>query len=111
MDGKYSTMPPANKPLTRLHVILKDGRVRSYQFHFLDAESTFDGNSFKLLFAGVKHWEVTVKGRGPQFWRIYDLVTLHRLPYLREAIRDFAGADETVLTEIIIRDVTPRPEE
>ena len=53
MDGRYSSMRPANKNLTRLHVILRDGKVRSYQFAYLDAESTFDGNSFVVTFAGV----------------------------------------------------------
>lgn len=113
MDGRYSTLRPANKNLTRLHVILKDGKVRSYQYHFLDALSTFDGNTFTLVFAGVKHWQLTVKGHGPSLWRLYDLCTLHRLPYLREAagsMPGIAGEGETVLTEIKIQDVTPRQE-
>jgi hypothetical protein len=114
MNGKYSTLRPANKTLTRVHVILKDGKVRSYQYVFLDALSTYDGNSFTLLFAGVKHWSVTVKGHGPNLWRVYDLCTLHRLPYLREASGSMPGLGddgETVLTEIKIADVTPRGEE
>ena len=113
MDGRYSTLRPANKNLTRIHVILKDGKVRSFQFAFLDALSTYEGGAFTLLFAGVKHWAVTVKGHGRDFWRVYDLCTLHRLPYLREAAGSMAGlADkgETVLAEIKIQDVTPRHE-
>ncbi|OWK42138.1 hypothetical protein FRUB_04216 [Fimbriiglobus ruber] len=111
MDGKYATLRPANKTLTRIHVILKDGKVRSYQYAFLDALSTYDGGTFTLLFAGVKHWALTVKGHGPNFWRIYDLCTLHRLPYLREASGSMAesgGEGETILTEIKIVDATPK---
>jgi hypothetical protein len=70
MDGIYASMPPANKNLTRLHVVKKDGKVHSYQYHFLDAESSFDGGTFTLLFAGVKHWQVEVRGHGPKFWSV-----------------------------------------
>ena len=113
MDGKYSSMRPANKTLTRMHVILKDGKVFTFQYHFLDARSTFEGGVFKLLFIGAKHWELTVKGHGPQFWRIYDLVTLHRWAYLREATGSMPGVggdDETVFASIEIKDVTPKPD-
>lgn len=108
MNGK---LRPANKTLTRIHFVLKDGRVRSYQYAYLDSETTFDGNSFTLLFAGVKHHKITVTGHGPEFWRAYDLISLHRLPYLREATRGFADKSETVFTEIKIVDVTPRDNE
>ena len=114
MKGDYSALRPANKSLTRLHVILKDGKVRSYQYVFLDALSTYEGGSFTLLFAGVKHWQLTVKGHGPNLWRLYDLCTLHRLPYLREASGSMPGVGEdgeTVLTEIRIADVTPKADE
>src|SRR5258708_30262353 len=69
MNGRYSTMRPANKLLTRMHVGKKDGAVFTFQFAFLDARSTFDGNSFKLLFVGAKMGEVTATGRGKGFWR------------------------------------------
>ena len=110
MDGRYSTLRPANKTLTRMHVILKDGKVVSFQNHFLDARSTFEGGTFVLLFCGAKHWELTVKGHGPKFWAVYDYCTQHRWPYLREATRDFGGEGETVFTEIRIKDVTPSPD-
>jgi hypothetical protein len=111
MDGKYSTMRPANKILTRLHVVDKSGKVRTFQFHFLDVESTFDGKSFTLLFVGTKHFQITVKGHGPKFWAIYDYCTTHRWAYLWEATGSMpaaTGDGETVLTSIEIRDVTPR---
>jgi hypothetical protein len=114
MNGRYSSMRPANKLLTRMHVVKKDGAVFTFQFAFLDARSTFDGNSFKLLFVGAKMWEVTVIGRGKGFWRLYDLITLHRWAYLMEATGSMPGAvedGETVLTEIKIIDVSPRERE
>ncbi len=67
-----------------------------------------------MVFAGVKHWRVEVSGHGPDLWRVYDLVTLHRLPYLREASGGMAGVGrdgETVLAEILITDVTPKHDE
>lgn len=112
MDGRYSTMRPANRNLTRLHVMLKDGSVQSFQFAYLDARSTYNGKEFVLVFAGLKHYQITVKGHGPKFWMIYDYCTTHRWPYLRAALRDFGGdATETVLSEIEIKDVTPRESE
>lgn len=103
----------ANKNLTRIHVILKDGKVRSFQYAFLDALSTYEGGAFTLMLAGVKHWQVTVQGHGKDFWRVYDLCTLHRLPYLREASGSMAGLaekGETALASIDIKDVTPKDE-
>jgi hypothetical protein len=111
MDGRYSTLRPANKTLTRMHVILKNGKIFSFQNHYLDVRSTFEGGTFVLLFAGTKHYEVTVIGHGPKFWAVYDYCTQHRWPYLREATRDFAADGETVFTEIRIVDVTPKPGE
>jgi hypothetical protein len=108
MDGQYASMRPTNKNLTRMHVVKKDGKVHSYQYHFLDAESTFDGGTFTLLFAGVKHWQIRVRGHGPNFWSVYDYISLHRWPYLREATGSMPGVDgETVFTSIEITDVTP----
>ena len=110
MDGRYAALRPANKPLTRLHVVKKDGKVSSFQYHFLDARSVYEGGRFVLLFCGARHWELAVTGHGPRFWAVYDYCTTHRWPYLREAVRDFAGEGETVLTGIEIRDVTPKTE-
>ena len=108
MDGQYASLRPTNKNLTRLHVVKRDGKVHSYQYNFLDAESSFDGGTFTLLFAGVKHWQIRVKGHGPKFWSVYDYISLHRWPYLREATGSMPGADgETVFTSIEITDVTP----
>jgi hypothetical protein len=85
--------------------------VRTFQNHCLDVLSPFDGKQFVLLFAGTKHFQVTVKGHGPKFWAINDHCSTHRWSYLREAVRDFGDEGETVLTEIKITDVTPRSEE
>lgn len=106
MEGKAPR--PANKVLTRLHVVLKDGSVHTFVYHHLDSNATFNGNSFTLVFVGAKHWQVQVKGRGKEFWRAFDYITLFRWPYLREATRDFG--DGLTFSEIRITDVTPRPE-
>jgi hypothetical protein len=82
-DGKDASVRAANKNLTRLHIIDTAGKVRTFQYHFLDVDSTFDGGTFTLVFVGErKHWEVVVRGYGPKFWSVYDYITLHRLPYL-----------------------------
>lgn len=111
MNGK--TMRPANKNLTRLHVVDRQGKVRSFQYAHLDVESRFDGDTFILLFAGTKHYQVTVTGHGKRFWAAYDYCTLHRWPYLREAAGSMPEANEgdAVFTKIEIKDVTPRDHE
>jgi hypothetical protein len=111
MDGRYSTLRPANKPLTRLHVIDRSGRVRTFQYSHLDAESSFDGDTFTLVFAGTRRWRVAVSGHGKLFWAVYDYCTLHRWPYLREATRDFGDPTETVFTRIEITESAPLPVE
>ena len=106
-------MPPANRNLTRIHIVDKAGRVRSFQYNHLDVESTCEGGTFTLTFAGTKHWRVTVKGHGKMFWAVYDYITLHRWPCLREASGSMPGANadaEAVFTEIKIVDVTPERE-
>jgi hypothetical protein len=111
MNGDYSTMRPANKPLLRLHIRKKDGTVRTLFYHHIDAEGSFEGDSFTLLFCGAKHWELTVKGHGEEMWRIYDYISLNRWPYLLEATdheAQFADKGKTVLTEISVQEVTPR---
>lgn len=115
MNGA-AALRPANKNLTRLHVVQKDGSVHSFQYHHLDSNSVFDGHGFTLLFVGAKHWQVAVKGSGPKLWAIYDYLTLHRWPYLREEPRAFeddgkAAAKATIFTEIKITDVTPKERE
>ncbi len=52
MYGRYSSMPPAANNMTRVHVILKDGKVWSYQYAFLDALSTFEGASSRWCSRG-----------------------------------------------------------
>ena len=106
MNGHYSTMRPANKILTRRHVIHKDGKVETLQFHHLDAKSVYDRESFTFLFSGAKLWELTVEGRN--LWRIYDYISLSRWPYIRVTARDFDEKGEVVtaarIKEIVIRE-------
>ena len=112
MNGSQ-TPRAANRNLTRIHIIDKTGKVRSFQYNYLDSETIYDGNSFTLIFTGVKHWQVTVKGHGKKFWDVYDSITLHRWPYIREAAGSMPGANadgEVVFTKIEFRDITPKPE-
>lgn len=110
MNGS-TALRPANKLLTRLHIVLKDGSVHTMIYHHLDSNAHFHGDSFTLVFIGAKHWSVTVKGHGPKFWAIFDYITLFRWAYIREEPRDFkSDKDATVFTEITIRDVTPKLE-
>ena len=111
MSGTHA-MRPAHRNLTRIHIVDKAGKVRTFQYNHLDAMSSYEGGGFVLTFAGTKHWQVTVKGSGAKLWSIYDSITLHRCPYLREASGSLPGADgETVLTSIEFKDITPRSEE
>ena len=113
--GQMSTgVRPANKNLTRIHVIRRNGDVESFQYHYSDVKGVFKGSEFVVIFAGTKHWQLSVKGHGPEFWRAYDLITLHRLPFLREATgneAEFASKGETVFTEVRVADVTPKDHE
>ena len=97
---------PAFRNLTRLHLVLRGGTVHTFQYAWLDAESTFDGRSFVLHFGGSRPQRVTVRGHGPRFWAAYDYVTLHRWPYLREATGSLPGAagGDLVITGIAIED-------
>jgi hypothetical protein len=108
-----TSIRPANKNLTRIHVVRKNGDIESFQYHFSDVRGTFKGSEFVIIFAGTKHWQLNVRGSGPDFWRAYDLITLHRLPYLREATENeakFAAKDATIFAEVKIADITPKNE-
>jgi hypothetical protein len=106
-DMEGASLRPANKNLVRLHLVLKDGKVRTMQYAHLDVHSTFEGGKFVLIFAGTRHYQVTIKGSGKKFWTAYDLCTLHRLPYIREATRQFSDNEEVIFSEIEIADITP----
>jgi hypothetical protein len=74
-------------------------------------KGTFECGEFVVIFAGTEHRQLTVRGSGHEFWRAYDLISLHRLPYLREATENeakFAGKGVTVFTSVGLRDVTPK---
>lgn len=105
MDGDYASLRPSNKPIPRLHVMDRTGKVRTYMYHHLDSDARFDGNSFVVVFAATKLWEITVKGRN--LWRIFDYVTLARWPYLREDHRS-GFKDGEVIESITIKDITPK---
>jgi hypothetical protein len=54
-----------------------------------------------------RHWQVTVKGNGKEFWRAYDLVTLHRCPYIREATGSMVPDGGAAFTSVEFVDITP----
>ena len=99
---------PANKTLPRIHLMKADGSVVTMMYCELASHAAFKGGEFTLLFAGAKHWAVTVKGSGPKFWAVYDYITLARWPFVVEAARGFGADGDTVFTELKITDVTPR---
>ncbi len=86
----------------------------SYQCRYSDARGVLRGSEFAVIFAGTKHWQVAVRGSGPGLRRAYDLVTLHRLPFLRGATDNeakFAAKGATVFTSIEAGGVTAKGEE
>ena len=76
----------------------------------LDVQSTYEGGTFVLVFAGTRHWQVTVKGHGKKFWLAYDYITLHRCQYIREAAGSMVPDGEAVFTSVEFVDITPERE-
>lgn len=107
-DMAGNPLRPANRTLTRLHVIHRDGTVETLFYHHIDAKAEYRGNSFTFLFSGARLWELTVEGRN--LWRMFDYISLSRWPFIRVATRDF-DQDGEVVTAVRIKDVTPRGEE
>lgn len=99
----------ANKALPRFFVFFNKlgfgpGKKAVRQFQYIELDSDGDeedgcgfgltdtGQEFSVKIAGSKLWKLTVRGRN--LWEIYDYLSLHRLPWLRVADRDFADADD-----------------
>ena len=100
---------PSNKALQRFIVFFsKDGygvgKKSAKQFQYVEMDSDGDesdgcgfgytesGQEFSIKLVGSKVWKLTVRGRN--LWETYDYLTLHRLPWLRVADRDFPDADD-----------------
>jgi len=95
---------PSVKWVAGLHVMLRQGAVRSFQFSHLGHQEYDAANTrFVLEFNQPEKWRVTVRGRN--LWTIYDYITQHRLAWIREADRDFAGDKEAIITAIAIEAV------
>jgi hypothetical protein len=111
----------ANKALPRFFVFFNklgygQGKKAAKQFQYVEMDSDGDdvdgcgfgltdvGQEFSIKVAGSKLWKVTVRGRN--LWEIYDYLTLHRMPWIRVADRDFADADDPAGQKPIILSVS-----
>jgi hypothetical protein len=80
-----------------LHVFRRRGSTRSFEFLHLGYKEYDAGNTWFILeFNEPEKWRVTVQGRN--LWQIYNYIAQHRLEWIREADRDFAGDNEAIIT-------------
>jgi len=87
-----------------LHVFRLRGSTRSFDFVHLGFKEYDPGNTWFILeFNEPEKFRVTVRGRN--LWRIYNYIVQHRLEWIREADRDFAGDQEAIITAIEIESV------
>ena len=110
-DGYQAAGLPDNHEVSRLVLVMgregfKHGAV-AYVFlqyvHIGIGELGFTadgGQFFRFLFSDLQPKQVTVHGRNLQ--RICDYIGLRRMPWIRQADRDFRAADETENSEPII---------
>ena len=62
------------------------------------------GNTWFIIeFNEPEKWRLTVRGRN--LWAIYNYIAQHRLEWIREADRDFAGDGDAIITAIVIEAV------
>jgi hypothetical protein len=95
---------PAAKLLPGLHLFRRRGSTRSFQFAHLGYQEYDPSNTwFVIEFNEPEKWRVTVRGRN--LWAIYNYIAQHRLEWIREADRDFAGDGERIITAIEIEAV------
>jgi hypothetical protein len=112
---------PDNGEISRLVLVMgKDGfKPEGTAYYFLQyvhlsmGEFGFwdDGQWFTFIWSDVQPKLVIVRGRN--LLRITDYISLRRLPWIRQADRDFRGAvprDEPIITRIEIRDWVRPPE-
>ncbi len=92
---------PASKEIPGLHVFRRKGSTRSFQFAHLGYQEYDPGNTWFIIeFNEPEKWKLTVRGRN--LWAIYNYIAQHRLEWIREADRDFAGDREAIITGIAI---------
>ena len=99
----------AVKELPGLHVFRCRETTRSFQFAHMGYKEYDRGNSWFIIeFNEPEKWRLTVRGRN--LWAIYNYIAQHRLEWIREADRDFAGNKETIITSIDIVPVKEKGE-
>jgi hypothetical protein len=104
-----------NSEISRLVLVMgRDGFKaggRAYYFlqyvHISMGEFGFwdDGQFFQFMFSDIEPKLVTVRGRN--LLRISDYISLRRMPWIRQADRDFRGSaasDEPIITRIEVTD-------
>ena len=75
---------------------------------------TANGQVFSFVFSDLQPKLVTVHGRNLQ--RIFDYISLRRMPWIRQADRDFRSTDDTtdkepIITRIDVEDWKRMPEQ
>jgi hypothetical protein len=75
---------------------------------------TANGQVFSFVFSDLQPKLVTVHGRNLQ--RIFDYISLRRMPWIRQADRDFRSTDgitdkEPIITRIDVEDWKRKPEQ
>jgi len=92
---------PASKWMPGLHIFRRRGSTRSFQFAHVGYQEYDPGNTWFIIeFNEPEKWRLTVRGRN--LWAIYHYIAQHRLEWIREADRDFAGDGEKIITAIDI---------
>jgi len=75
---------------------------------------TADGQWFNFVISDLQPKLVTVRGRNLQ--RIFDYISLRRMPWIRQSDRDFRSTDgttdkEPIITRIKVEDWKRKPEQ
>jgi hypothetical protein len=99
LDGEYRPYArPSNQPLFSIHFIAAGGDVRSFQYMHLCSDSSYTPQQILLRFTASKMITVLISGRN--LWELYDYIHEHRMPWVREASRDFALDGESIVTKL-----------
>jgi hypothetical protein len=76
----------------------------SFQYNGIGTHSTFTPEKFEVVFvAHDRKWRVAVEGRS--LWTIYNSIIQHRLEWIEEAIRDFAGDSEPLIKKVEVVEI------
>jgi hypothetical protein len=106
-DGKYLPYGrPANKHLVSIHFITPDGRVRSFQYRHLDSDTRFEHQQITLRFLGFRATTVVIEGQ--HLWQLYDYIHQDRIPFVREAARNFSEEGKPFVSKIRFIDTAER---